>query len=33
LSEHFVASDQSANSQKFTSEITKRMADALCYAA
>lgn len=33
LSEHFATSDQGANPQKFDRDLTKRMADALCYAA
>ena len=33
LSEYFVTSDQGANPQKFARDLTRRMADALCYAA
>ena len=33
LSEYFAVSDQGANPQKFTRDLTERMADALCYAA
>ncbi|MEI8397121.1 MAG: hypothetical protein WCF85_20550, partial [Rhodospirillaceae bacterium] len=33
LSEYLVTSDQSANPQKFGHDLTKRMADELCYAA
>lgn len=33
LSEYFATSDQGANPQKLARDLTKRMADALCYAA
>jgi len=33
LSQYFATSHHSANPQKFTRDLTERMADALCYAA